>query len=161
VQHREFIATAFRLGGLIIGIPSAVAFVYFGIGAAQLLLFKPTITPSGKTGNLLVDLFVSGASVVGKVFQFFGGAMEWVLTALSVVSFAFLAVAVLLYFTGRGLHASRGGARAIGLLLSLMVLLISFMGITSFRRPVPLVLSVVTFALSTYVVWALGWRFAG
>jgi hypothetical protein len=137
------------------------ALAYFGIGAAQLYFYKPTVTPSGKTGNQLVDLFVWSASAVGKVFEFFGGAMEWVLTAISVVSLAFLAVAVLLYFTGRGLHASRGLARAVGIPLSFMVLLISFIGITSFRRPVPLVFSGLTFALSTYVIWALGWRFAG
>jgi len=97
VQHRELIATAFRAGGLVLGIPSAVAFAYCGYGAAR-FYFLPPIPPSDKTGVQLIDLFTSGVRVLGKLAEVFGRAIEWVLIALSVVSFGCLVFAVLLYF---------------------------------------------------------------
>jgi hypothetical protein len=48
-----------------------------------------------------------------------------------------------------------------GILLTILPLLVSFGGVMATRRPVPLIVSSVTFALSAYVMWALGWRFAG
>jgi hypothetical protein len=160
VQHRELIATAFRVGGLVLGIPSAVAFAYCGYGAAR-LYFLPPIPPGSKTGDQLIDLFVSGVRVLAKLAELLGGAIEWALTILTVVFFGCLAFSVLLYFTGRGLHASRGVARVMGILLTILPLLVSFGGVMATRRPVPFVISGVTFALSAYVIWALGWRFAG
>jgi hypothetical protein len=161
VQHRELVATAFRVGGLLLGIPSSAAFAFFGFGAARLYFLNPHVTPSGKTGNQLMDLLLSGARISAKVFEFFGGAVEWILAVLSVASFGCLAFAVLLYFTGRGLHASRGVARAMGILLAILPLLVSFIGVAAMRRSVPFVVSSVTLVLSAYVIWVLGWRFGG
>ena len=161
VQHRELIATAFRVGGILLVIPSSIAFAYFGFGAARLHFLTPEVAPEGKTGNQLMDLLLLIARGSAKLIAFFGGTIEWALVVLTVVSFGCLAFAVLLYFTGRGLHASRGVARAMGILLAILPLLVSFVGITSLRRPVPFAVSSVIFALSAYVIWALGWRFAG
>jgi hypothetical protein len=101
-------------------------------------------------------LLVSGARILARLFEFFGGGVEWLLAVLSVVSFGCLVFAVLLYFTGRGVHASRGVARTMGILLVILPLLVSFMGVMALRKPVPFVVSSLTFALSTYVIWALG-----
>jgi hypothetical protein len=149
------------VGGILLVIPSSIAFAYFGFGAARLHFLTPEVAPEGKTGNQLMDLLLLIARGSAKLIAFFGGTIEWALVVLTVVSFGCLAFAVLLYFTGRGLHASRGVARAMGILLAILPLLVSFVGITSLRRPVPFAVSSVIFALSAYVIWALGWRFAG
>jgi hypothetical protein len=156
VQHRELIATAFRVGGLLLGIPSSVAFAFFGFGAASLHFLSPRLTPGGKSGDQLIDLLVSGARILARLFEFFGGGVEWLLAVLSVVSFGCLVFAVVLHFTGRGVHASRGVARTMGILLVILPLLVSFIGVMALRKPVPFVVSSLTFALSTCVIWALG-----
>jgi hypothetical protein len=160
VRHRELIATTFRVGGLVLGIPSTLGLVCFGYGAARFYLLKP-LPPADKSGNQLIDLLGLGVSLVAKVLVFFGGAVEWALAALSIVSFGCLAFAALLFFTGRGLHAGRGAPRVMGILLASLFLLVSFLGVTAIRKPVPLAVSSVILALSGYVIWALGWRFAG
>jgi hypothetical protein len=134
VQHRELIATAFRVGGLLLGIPSSVAFAFFGFGAASLHFLSPRLTPGGKSGDQLIDLLVSGARILARLFEFFGGGVEWLLAVLSVVSFGCLVFAVVLHFTGRGVHASRGVARTMGILLVILPLLVSFIGVMALRK---------------------------
>ncbi|HTX34049.1 MAG TPA: hypothetical protein VME43_03475 [Bryobacteraceae bacterium] len=48
-----------------------------------------------------------------------------------------------------------------GILLAILFWLVSFIVVAAIRKPVPLVISSVAFALSAYVIWTLGWRFAG
>ena len=40
-------------------------------------------------------------------------------------------------------------------------MLVSFLVVTSVRKPLPVAFASVIFALSAYVIWVLGWRFAG
>ena len=105
MRHRELIAIAFRVAGLLLAIPSALGFVYFGYGAARFYFLKP-LPPADQSGNPMIGLLGLGLSLIGKLFVFFGGAVEWALVVLSVVSFGCLALACILFFTGRGLHAA-------------------------------------------------------
>ena len=159
IQQRHLVAGAFHAASLVLGIPSSIAFVFL-VWESVRLHFGPSGTATGATGNQLIDLFVQGFRLFGKLFAFLGGAAKWAFTLLAVASLVIIVAAVILFFIARGLHAGRAWARIFGILLALAALLVALVVLAALRRPVPIALSTTAAAASVWVIWVLGWRFA-
>lgn len=149
------VATGFQTAGLILGIPSLLALLFFGGSAISLKLMTPPDSPTGHAGPSLVNYLVDGARLMGKAFGFIGAVGQAVFTFFAVIAFAVLLFSVLCYATGRGLVSNAAWARITAMLISAITLLIAALGILSTRR-IPGLLFFGPFAAAGgYALWAL------
>ncbi len=161
IQHRHVVTWIFYAASAVLGIPSAIAFVFFAWGLIQMHYLDPgPISPSSPTGNQLIDGLVAGGSIIGKAFAFAGGAMSWAMTIFTIGASIILVIAAVLLLIARGLNAGRQWARVLGIVITLIPLCGSLITLTSFQKPVPIVLGTILMAASAYIIFALGWRFA-
>jgi hypothetical protein len=160
IQHRQLVAGAFRVFSYALGIPSSIAFVFLAFSAIRLQLLTPAPSAEYASGDKLIDLFVSGFRVMGKLIEFFGGAAKLAITVLAVATFLCLVIALFFFFTSRGLYAGRPWARVLGILLAIFTLLISLGAFVSVGRPISHAVPALTAALSVYVIWTLGWHYS-
>lgn len=152
-------AGAFHAASLALGIPSSIAFVFLAWESARLRFMTPDVAGTGTSGDQLIDLLAAGFRLFGKMLALFAGAVHWVIVVLAVGSMLCIALAVVLFFTARGLHAGRHWARILGIFVAILPLLLSFAAISALQRPVPLIVSTMIAAASVYVIWTLGFRF--
>jgi hypothetical protein len=148
----------FHAVSLVLGIPSLLACMFFTWESVRFHLL-PNPSESGPSGDQLIDLFVSGFRLFGKILALFGGAVQWALLALAVASFLSSLFALILFFTARGIEAGRPWARILGILLALVPLFCSLAALTALDRSLPWALAAITAVASVYVIWTLGWRF--
>ena len=163
-RHLVIVANAFRTAGLLIGTPSLLAFLWLAVLWVQLWWLKPdrSVHDAAPTVNIqrdgLVGLLVAGATVVGKGLEFASNVATWVLGALSVAAAVLTVAGVTLFFTGRGLFAHAAWARVFAGLASALVLVVSFLVLTSLRRSSAAV-ALIPLGLSGYALWVLIRRF--
>jgi hypothetical protein len=150
----------FHAASLVLGIPSCIAFVFLAWESVRLHLMTPAATNAGPSGNQLINLFIGGFRLFGKLFAFLGEAGKWVILMLAVASFLALVFAVMLFFTARGLNAGQLWARTFGILLAIGPLLFSLGILLSLRSFVPFTLSATVAAGAAWVIYTPGWRFA-
>jgi hypothetical protein len=158
-RNVEQIARAFHAASLAIGIPSGLAFLVLGVETIRLQLGTPANPGQGKSGNQMIDLFVAGFSVFGKLLNLFSGVAKWLIALLTAVAFVALVFAATLFFTARGLNAGRTWARVFGVALAVAPLLLSVGTLLSTRRTLPFTLAGMTAAASAYTIYTLCWRF--
>lgn len=158
-RNVEQIARAFHAAALAIGIPSGLAFLLLGFEALRLQMSSPGATSSGKSGNQLIDLFVSGFTIFGKLLGLFTGVAKWLILLLTAVSLIAVVFAVALFLTARGLNAGRMWARVLGVALAIAPLLLSLGAVLSTRRTLPFAIAASTAAASGYTIYILCWRF--
>jgi len=158
-RNVEQIARAFHAASLAIGIPASLAFLLLGFETIRLHLSAPVTTETGKSGNQLIDLFVSGFAIFGKLLGLFSGVAKWLILVLAAASFVAVVFAVTLYFTARGLNAGRMWARVLGVVLAVAPLLLSLGTVLSTRRTLPFAIAGLTAAASAYTIYTLCWRF--
>lgn len=149
------VASGFQAAGLILGIPSLLAVVFFGGSAILLWRMTPEVSSGPHAGPSLVNYLVDGARVLGKIFGFFGAVGQAVFTILACIALVVLLFAVLCFFTGRGLHDQAAWARIVAMLISAVTLLIAALGILSTRRIPGLILFGPFAAASGYALLAL------
>jgi hypothetical protein len=165
--HLKIIAGEFRVAGLLLGIPSAVALM--GLVYTIVDLRSTPAPPPDHSSYLdvskygLVGLLNNGAkgigAVFGKPFEMAAQAAMWVIVALAIASLVAALFAVLLYFIGRGIGHRATWARILGIVLTSGFLLVSIMALTSLRRDLAPI-AALPIGLSLYTLWVLGWRFA-
>ncbi|MBL8179454.1 MAG: hypothetical protein JNK48_32545 [Bryobacterales bacterium] len=149
------VAGGFQLTGLILGIPSLLAALFFGGYALFLKFTAPPDTPAAHAGPSLVNYLVDAARLAGKAFGFLGAVAQAVFTFFACIALLVLLFAVLCFFTGRGLHANAPWARITAMLISGVTLFIAAIGILSTRR-VPGLLLFGPFATAAgYTLWTL------
>ncbi len=149
------VATGFQTAGLIIGIPSLLAVIFFGGSAIALKLMTPPDSPTGHDGPSLVNYIVDGARLLGKLFGFLGAVGQAVFTIVACIALAVLLFGILCYATGRGLLHHAAWARVMAMLISAITLLIAALGILSTRRIPGLLLFGPLAAAAGYALWAL------
>lgn len=158
-DHRLIVARGFRIAGLAIGAPSAVAALALGAGAFL------TGSGSGQKPQYLdvstygiAGLISNAANGVGGVLSFLNGVAAWALGLLAVLALLAALFAGLLYLVGRGLKASRPWARLLAIAMMAVMAFNSLVAQAILRGGARLVDAVVLAAL-VYGLWVLGWRF--
>ena len=106
------VARAFRMGGVGLGVPAAVALVVLGVGWLRLMMGLPRRESGAGTNVGLVGLLVGAARIVGSVLGGFLRASAWVVGWLAVAAAAVVVVGAGMYYTGVGLLELKTGARA-------------------------------------------------
>lgn len=157
-NHRDIVAWGFRIGGWVLGVPSLVAVVTVAVG-----LFVPG-PARDKSPYLnvqtygLVGLLTNGAKGVARMFGWLGGFLSWIEWALAIGFSASLVLAVILYFTGRGIARHSSGAGVVGIGLSVIFLLVWLTILMSLQRGGAMAVPAAGMALSLYTIWVLIWR---
>jgi hypothetical protein len=159
-RHLLLLANGFRAVGLLLGIPSLLAFLWLASLKLQLAWLKPvkSTQSSGEAVNIgrdgIVGVVVAIGTVIGKGFEFMGDAIGWVAGILDVAAAVLTAAGVLLFFTGRGLSLHATWARIAAGAAATGFLLISFLALTSLRRgAAPFAL--IPLSASIYMLWVL------
>lgn len=159
-DHRLIVARGFRIAGLGLGAPSLLATIGFGIGAFMAAAHPPDPKPEYLDVQTygLVGLLSNAATGVGGVLSFVNALAGWVFGLLAALALAAALFCGLLYLVGRGLKASAGWARIVGVLLMALLSLNALLAFAIVRGPARLVDAALLAALA-YVLWALVWRF--
>ncbi len=153
------VARMFYGSAALVGVPSVLGFVGFGILSLVLWFQKPTSdsTAGAKVSDSLVNVVVIMAGWVGKVLGAILGVAEGLIQILTVVSLVGTIFAGLLFLTARGIEVNATWARVVGSLLMGMLLLISGLATLSagggLLRLVPMMLLL----MSGYSLWLM-WR---
>jgi len=111
----------------------------------------------GKYG--LVGLLQNGAIGVAGVFQFLGIVGFWASVVLTVLSLIVLLLALVLFFTGRGIVAHRLWARIAGIVFCVLGLLFGWSILFNVSREVAAAIVLLS-AAAVYSLWTLGWRYS-
>ncbi|MBV9570362.1 MAG: hypothetical protein JO056_03885 [Alphaproteobacteria bacterium] len=153
------VARGFRIGGWVVGVPALVILI-----ALIATLSHPSTPPDHSTyldvqKYGIAGLLANSAHAAGRAFDWLGGIAEWLGKALAIAFAAILLWAAVLYFAGRGMARRSGAARVVGLLMSLSWLLLSLALLPLLPRGM-IALPILGTALSAYVIWVLGWRYA-
>src|SRR5215470_6800508 len=117
-RHILIVGNAFYGAAAVLALPSIPGFLYFGWAALRLRTLGPSRpAPRMATPDPMIALIETSARVVGSLFRVVGTAGEWLTTVLAAVFFLALLMAGGLYFTGRGIQAHAGWARAMASVL--------------------------------------------
>jgi len=153
------VAWGFRIGGLLLGLPSLAGFVL--VLVARFSGGGPP-TDDGKYLDVgtygIAGLIHNGATGVGRAFAWLGGIASWVEGALAVVLGVLVIAGVALFFIGRGIARHAAGAGAFGIVLSVVFALVWAVVLLSVNRNAAMAVPALGLAMSLYAVWALGWR---
>jgi hypothetical protein len=156
------IAKGFRVTGIAFGLPSLVAFLYFGVGWLTMRLHpSPPASSNPVDLNSPVGLLEGGARLVGGAFRVLGGIAEGIMAGLAVASLCILIFSGALLLTGRGLGAQAGWARVVACLLMGLSTLVSgliFLSVT--RRGLLGMLALCVSLMSGWALWTLWKKFA-
>jgi predicted permease len=155
-RHLSIVSTAFTWSGVLLGLPSLAAVLYF-VWALVGLHLTPTAAAGGKTdANSLVGLLVGGAQLAGKALKWFTTSAQWAIALLGVVSMLLLVAAIALFAIGRGLQAHQTWARILGMLLAAVLLFAGASCALMLRQGLAAAASALA-ATSVYILWVL-WR---
>jgi hypothetical protein len=153
-RHLLFVANGFYVLAAGLALPSAPGFLYFGWAALRIRMLSPPPAAAGTSPSPAVRMIEAGANVFGAFFRFIGTAGEWVFTALAIAFFLALLAALILFLTGRGLHADATWARILAGLFSAGFLLASLGAMLALRRGwMPLI--ALAAAGPVYTIWTL------
>jgi hypothetical protein len=161
VRHLLIVATAFRVGGILIAV---AALVTLGDLAETALVMRKSPPPDtsapldfGTYG--LVGLISNAARGASHVMHALAGLASVLLVVLAVASVLALAFGVLLYLTGRGIIHLASWARISAIAMSAGLVLASCAIMAVMRRDhAPF--AALPIALSLYTLWVMIWRFA-
>jgi len=158
--HLPIVVNAFYGAAAALALPSIPGFLYFGWAALRMRWLTPA-PPAGAAANTdsMIGLIETGARVFGSVFRIIGAAGEWLTTVLAAAFFLGLLLAGGLFFTGRGIQAHAGWARAIASLVVFALLLTSLVAMLAVRRSVAPAFAFIA-AACVYATWVLLRRFA-
>ena len=156
-DHRQIVARGFRIGGWLLGVPSALGLL--AIGASFVFLRTPENQSDyldiGKFG--IAGLLANGAKGVGDFLGGLGHIALWMEEILAAGLAAAVALAVILYFTGRGIARHARGANVVGLMLSIFFALF-WLGVLLSTSRSAMAVPAAGMAMAGYSVWVLGWR---
>src|SRR5258708_530564 len=157
-RHLAIVSAAFTWAGVLLGLPSLSALLYF---LWALVGMRSSSLKEGSSGNpdpnSLIGLLVGAAHLAGKALSWFVNGAEWAVVALTVFSMLLLTIALVLFAVGRGVHAHQQWARILGMMLASAFLLAGAAGAVMFRQVLTIAAASAFAATSMYIFWAL-WR---
>ena len=153
------VAKMFYWSAALVGVPSVLGFVGFGILSLVLWFQRPNAnsTDGAKVSDSLVNVVVVMAGWVGKVLGALLGVAEGLIQILTVVCLVGTVFAGLLFLTARGIAVNATWARIVGSLLMGVLLLISGLASLSAGGGVLRLIPLLLLILSGYSLWLM-WR---
>lgn len=121
------LASLFTWAGVLVGAPSTVVLVLYGlhraVGAGGDASDRATGAGFGSNPDAILLMLKGVSTVIASIASAVGSAAQFVFNVLALVAVAGLVVATLCWFTGRGLAAQAAWARVIaGVMLTLVLL---------------------------------------
>jgi len=157
--HIIFLANQFYAVAAVLGIPSLViTLLYAGYRIQLWLAPSSTASSFGKVSNPdAVLLVLEGITrAVGSLAAVWRFVEKFVFGGIAIVACVVLAIALALFFVGRGLQGHQDWARLMAGLVMTGLVLVAVLSVTSIRGPWVLLSFGVT-AVGLYNLWAL-WR---
>ncbi|HEY5337283.1 MAG TPA: hypothetical protein VIJ85_03695 [Rhizomicrobium sp.] len=161
VDHRVIVANAFRIFGVLLGLPAAVVLIKLVVDFAT-LHSAPPVQPAhhldvGTYG--IVALLSYGAQGMGALLGFLGTLAVFAAVLIGIAAALALGFAILLYFTSRGIGRGQSWARVTAILISIFFLLSWIGALFAVQRDF-IAVACGGVALSLYALWVLGWKYA-
>lgn len=153
MRHLTLVTNGFFGTSFLLGIPSLIAFLYFGANTLYLYLTKAPALHRPASPDTLIRGLEWGAYAMGKAFSLLGAFGFYVCLMLTAATAALVTFSVLLFITARGLEAHQAWARIAAFCLMSLVLFPSLGLLFSGARLPGLLLS----AASIYSIATL-WR---
>ena len=154
-NHLTNVILGFRIASLALGIPALFIFLFSGIAFLG-LYFRAAPNSTHSTGPAsLIDFIVTGARMMGTVFDFFSEVAMIASAGVAAVSLVLLTLFVAMFYTGRALDSHQPWARIAGIVLVSILLLISLGGMVVLGRTV----GFAAILACGYALWVLGWHY--
>ncbi|MBI4905055.1 MAG: hypothetical protein HY820_15570 [Acidobacteria bacterium] len=156
MEHFQIVAAGFRIGGLLIGVPSLCAALYFGFALLQTQAPVQASAPIPGESQNLITVLMTGARLFGRVAGFLTEISRAVIIAVLGIATCLTAFSAGMYFTGRGLAAHQAWARISGMTMAFVLVAMWLTGLMPMRwGPISLLLT----SAACYALWVL-WRMA-
>ena len=156
-RHLPIVANAFYALSAVLGVPALAGCLFAGFSAFRLHVNETPELGTSRSPDGAIRLLETGAHVVGKAFQFMGAVGEAIIIGIAIVLFFVSLLAVVMFFTGRGLHRRQGWAKIFASLFAFWLLLTSVVSFLSLGRSAMSLLPLLATSASVYALWAL-WR---
>lgn len=157
-EQGPMLVNAFRIGSLVVGIPSAAGSIGFGLLSVILWIQRPEpVSSSAKVSESLVNVIVVMAGWFAKVIAGILGLVEGLVHIAAAVSFGGVLLAALLFVTSRGLAVNALWARGVAGLMLLVALLAGALLMLTVGAGLFRLVGLAVTAFSGYAIWLL-WR---
>jgi hypothetical protein len=157
-RHIHLVGNAFSLASAALGIPALLGVFFTGFQLLRWFL-TPVRLPSEvpASADNMLKLIDGATRIAAAPFRFLAWAGHWVIVGAAIFSMLVLLLAVLLFFTGRGLHQAQLWAKLSATMITVGLLSISVTGMAAVRRNALLLMPLCGLAACVYALWAL-WR---
>jgi hypothetical protein len=151
------VANAFYAAAAGLGLPSIAALLLYASHRVQLWV-RPTPEGAGfpKNPDAILLILHGMTRLIGGAAGVLGRVGQFLFNGVALISAFALIFALVLFLTGRGLHAHQGWARGFAGLITGCLLLTSLLSLTALRGPLLLLSTGLTLA-SAYAICAV-WR---
>lgn len=150
------LATGLSVLGVVLGVPSATVLVLYGINALRLRgSSRPAGSGFGDNPDAVLLVLKGMTETLGFFARIFGSLGQVLLNALALLATLGLVVAVLFWFTGRGLNSQAAWARLTAFLLLGLTLpptILLTLSVSYFGRVIFLALALLC-ALGLHALW--------
>ena len=157
-RHIYYVANFFYAASAMLGIPSALGFLYTAFQLVQMQVNGPRpATPVAPDADNMLKVIDGATKIAAAPFRFLAWAGQWVIVVAVILSILILLLSAVLFFTARGLHMAQAWAKLPASLFLLMLLSMSLSGSAGLRRSILIVVPLAGLAGCVYALWAL-WR---
>lgn len=149
------VANIFQAGAILLGVPALSGLLLGGL--ARFVRRGPRGSSADafpKNPDAILFLLGGLTRALEGIAAVFGAMGKFLLRGLVLVSCVVLPFAVVLFFTGRGLHAGEGWARWVGFGMLALVTLVSAFGVLALRKT-PRGFALLLAAAAGYGAWVL------
>lgn len=159
MKHLTAVALGIQTLSVLTGLPSGIAFLFFGRGAIDLWLFNPGSAEPSRSEGLMKILMAMG-TLFRWAAELAIGIAGWLSMVAAGLALTLLLFSIFLFLVGWGLHRHQTWARvAAGLLDAGFFLLATLVLLASEDATVRLT-AVCAAGSATYVAWVLSVRYA-
>lgn len=150
------LASLFKIGGALVGLPSIVVLVLYGLHTLRRRLATPTPEANfGENPDGVLLVLQGMTKVIGTAAEVAGSIAQIVFDAATIAAGAGLVLAIVCWVTGRGLQVDATWARvsaSLVLLLATLVALVLALSLRGVAR-LPMFALVVFGAMALHALW--------
>lgn len=156
-RHLQIVANAFYLGSAILAIPGIAGFLIAVVQWLRGFALPATSPEVPRNADNMLKLIDGAARIAAAPFRLLAWAGQWVMLIVAIVSVLVLIMAVILFFTGRGLHLNQIWAKYSASIFLFALCSSWFSSSVALRKSPLLLIPLSGAAACVYGLWAL-WR---